>query len=170
MTRQSAGRKRPWLSDATGTLLGEALPTETNVESGTSQSKSGTSVDLSNSGYLSSNVNLRGSLSGCEARSARERPWICASRPSRASTSPRLSPARPLSSQLAIGKVASRDRQGVIELDRQDPSRVNSPERPVFYCRTTSASTAPRTPRRMCCPYASVNSAVSCQAPLASTR
>jgi len=29
-----------------------ALPTETKVESGTSQSKSGTSVNLSNSGYL----------------------------------------------------------------------------------------------------------------------
>ena len=27
-------------------------------------------------------------------------------------------------------------------------------ERLVFYCRTTSASTAPRTPRRTCCPYA----------------
>jgi len=26
----------------------------------------------------------------------------------------------------------------------------------VFYCRTTSASTAPRTPRRTCCPYAYV--------------
>ena len=25
-------------------------------------------------------------------------------------------------------------------------------ERLVFYCRTTSASTAPRTPRRTCCP------------------
>ena len=29
-------------------------------------------------------------------------------------------------------------------------------ERLVFYCRTTSASTAPRTPRRTCCPYAYV--------------
>ena len=29
-------------------------------------------------------------------------------------------------------------------------------ERPIFYCRATSASTAPRTPRRTCCPYASV--------------
>ena len=27
-------------------------------------------------------------------------------------------------------------------------------ERLVFYCRTTSANTAPRTPRRTCCPYA----------------
>ena len=27
-------------------------------------------------------------------------------------------------------------------------------QRLVFYCRTTSASTAPRTPRRTCCPYA----------------
>jgi len=26
----------------------------------------------------------------------------------------------------------------------------------VFYCPTTSAGTAPRTPRRACCPYASV--------------
>ena len=30
------------------------------------------------------------------------------------------------------------------------------PERLVFYCRSTSASTAPRTPRRKCCPYAYV--------------
>ena len=29
-------------------------------------------------------------------------------------------------------------------------------ERLVSYCRTTSASTAPRTPRRTCCPYAYV--------------
>ena len=29
-------------------------------------------------------------------------------------------------------------------------------ERLVLYCRTTSASTAPRTPRRTCCPYAYV--------------
>ena len=29
-------------------------------------------------------------------------------------------------------------------------------ERLVFYCRTTSACTAPRTPRRTCCPYAYV--------------
>jgi len=29
-------------------------------------------------------------------------------------------------------------------------------ERLVFYCRTTSASTAPRTPRRTCCPYVHV--------------
>ena len=32
-------------------LLARALPTETQVESGTSQSKSGTSVNLSNSGF-----------------------------------------------------------------------------------------------------------------------
>ena len=31
-----------------------------------------------------------------------------------------------------------------------------TPERLVVYCRTTSASTAPRTPRRTCCPYACV--------------
>jgi len=33
---------------------------------------------------------------------------------------------------------------------------VSSRERLVFYCRTTSASTAPGTPRRTCCPYAYV--------------
>jgi len=33
---------------------------------------------------------------------------------------------------------------------------VKCEERLVFYCRTTSASTAPRTPRRTCCPYAHV--------------
>ena len=31
-----------------------------------------------------------------------------------------------------------------------------APEKLVFRCRTTSASTAPRTPRRTCCPYAYV--------------
>ena len=34
--------------------------------------------------------------------------------------------------------------------------RVLRKERLVFYCQTTSASTAPRTPRRTCCPYAYV--------------
>ena len=34
-----------------GTVLGRALPAETKVESGTSQSKSGTYVNLSNSGF-----------------------------------------------------------------------------------------------------------------------
>ena len=33
---------------------------------------------------------------------------------------------------------------------------VKKRERLVLYCRTTSASTAPRTHRRMCCPYAYV--------------
>jgi len=33
------------------TFRSKALPTETKVESGTSQSKSGTSVNLSNSGF-----------------------------------------------------------------------------------------------------------------------
>ena len=42
----------PWLE----TLSVRALPTETKVESGTSQSKSGTSVSLSNSGCRSRQV------------------------------------------------------------------------------------------------------------------
>ena len=40
--------------------------------------------------------------------------------------------------------------QGVFVCDN---GRVRA-ERLVFYCRTTSASTTPRTPRRTCCPYA----------------
>jgi len=34
--------------------------------------------------------------------------------------------------------------------------RFEALERLVLYCRTTSASTAPRTPRRTCCPCAYV--------------
>ena len=37
---------------------------------------------------------------------------------------------------------------------------ITTPERLVFDCRTTSASTAPRTPRTTCCPYADVLSTV----------
>ena len=32
-------------------------------------------------------------------------------------------------------------------------AKINCAERLLCYCRTTSASTAPRTPRRTCCPY-----------------
>jgi len=47
-------KRRPPHSGEGGS--GRALPTETNVESGTSQSKSGTSVNLSNSGELAVTV------------------------------------------------------------------------------------------------------------------
>jgi len=38
----------------------------------------------------------------------------------------------------------------------QGPTQNPRRERLEFYCRRTSASTAPRTPRRACCPYAYV--------------
>ena len=43
-----------------------------------------------------------------------------------------------------------------------DGTRPQQEERLVFSCRTTSASTAPRTPRRTCCPYAYVLISVLC--------
>ena len=43
-----------------------------------------------------------------------------------------------------------------LSLTRSRSLCLSSSERLVFYCRTTSASTAPRTPRRTCCPYAYV--------------
>jgi len=55
-----------------------ALPTETNVESGTSQSKSGTSVNLSNSGDLGVGGVLFQLLDVCvvQARQLWRRPYL----------------------------------------------------------------------------------------------
>ena len=47
-------------------------------------------------------------------------------------------------------------RQRRVRAERMPQLRIPGTERLVFYCRTTSASTAPRTPRRTCCPYAYV--------------
>ena len=49
-------------------LLQRALPTEKKIESGTSQSKSGTSINLSNSGILISTMEKKSRLI-CEAHS-----------------------------------------------------------------------------------------------------
>ena len=49
-----------------------------------------------------------------------------------------------------------------LHLDEPATDTWRHQERLAFHCRTTSASTAPRTPRRTCCPYAYVLITVLC--------
>ena len=54
---------------------------------------------------------------------------------------------------LSLSRIPTPDRDSVRTLSRASARKARGAERLVCYRRTTSASTAPRTSRRMCCPH-----------------
>ena len=54
---------------------------------------------------------------------------------------------------LSLSRIPTPDRDSVRTLSRASARKARGAEKLVCYRRTTSASTAPRTSRRMCCPH-----------------
>jgi len=68
----------------------------------------------------------------------------------------------PARAQGGVG-VARAGEEGVGRAELGGVVLLGALERLVFYCRTTSASTAPCTPRRMCCPTHCASYCAPCQ-------